>query len=255
MPGFLFKAVMVRLQQHDSSTWAPFLLLLPEEEEAQEAEDVGKMKRRSQRQHPNLVEDQGSGISQRHDHLLGRRDFSENSPPQAASQREVLLPQIFPPVLEESLNSTSTERSTTVRSTSPATSEGNYRYITPENRGTGCPIRWDLYKGRCYFFSTNEENWNNSHVRCSNEGATLAIINNTEEQKFLQERAGLEVYFIGLRYQHSQKRWKWIDGSGFQVNFTNYVPHFDCATVGLSPTMDKSSCEISHRWICEKKAS
>nr|XP_020853774.1 C-type lectin domain family 5 member A isoform X3 [Phascolarctos cinereus] len=232
MPGFLFKAVMVRLQQHDSSTWAPFLLLLPEEEEAQEAEDVGKMKRRSQRQHPNLVEDQGSGISQRHDHLLGRRDFSENSPPQAASQREVLLPQIFPPVLEESLNSTSTERST-----------------------TGCPIRWDLYKGRCYFFSTNEENWNNSHVRCSNEGATLAIINNTEEQKFLQERAGLEVYFIGLRYQHSQKRWKWIDGSGFQVNFTNYVPHFDCATVGLSPTMDKSSCEISHRWICEKKAS
>nr|XP_020853775.1 C-type lectin domain family 5 member A isoform X4 [Phascolarctos cinereus] len=207
MPGFLFKAVMVRLQQHDSSTWAPFLLLLPEEEEAQEAEDVGKMKRRSQRQHPNLVEDQGSGISQRHDHLLGRRDFSENSPPQAASQREVLLPQIFPPVLEESLNSTSTERSTTVpwissttfednsnypttensrtvRSTSPATSEGNYRYITPENRGTGCPIRWDLYKGRCYFFSTNEENWNNSHVRCSNEGATLAIINNTEEQLY-----------------------------------------------------------------------
>ncbi|XP_068943499.1 C-type lectin domain family 5 member A isoform X1 [Petaurus breviceps papuanus] len=188
------------------------------------------------------------------------------------------LPQIFPPVLKESPNSTSTERSPTVSwtspttleensnnfttensktvpSTLPVTSEGNFRYITPENRGTDCPIRWDLHKGRCYFFSANEENWNNSRTRCSNEGATLVVINDTEEQRFLQQRAGLEVYFIGLRYQQSQKRWQWIDGSGFKVNITDDTPNFDCGTIGLSGTVDKSSCEISHRWICEKRAS
>ncbi|XP_043824152.1 C-type lectin domain family 5 member A [Dromiciops gliroides] len=187
------------------------------------------------------------------------------------------LPQIFPPVFKESPNSTSTERSTpvpwtspttfkenskhsttensrTVPPISPATSEGNFRYTTPEKTGTDCPIRWDFYMGRCYFFSTNEENWNNSQTRCSNEGTTLAIINNEGEQNFLRERAGSEVYFIGLRYQSSQKSWQWIDGSGFMVHITNDPPNFDCGTIGVSPTIDKSSCEISHRWICEKRA-
>uniref|UniRef100_A0A4X2LDL7 C-type lectin domain-containing protein n=1 Tax=Vombatus ursinus TaxID=29139 RepID=A0A4X2LDL7_VOMUR len=203
----------------------------PEEEEVQEAKDVAKMKRWSQRQHPNLVEDQRAGISQRHDHLLGGGGFSEHSPAQAASQREVLVPWIF-----------------------PATFKDNTNYPTTENSRTGCPIRWDLFEGRCYFFSTNEENWNNSQSRCLNEGATLAVINNKEELKFLQDRAGFEVYFIGLRYQHSQKRWKWISDSGFTFNFTNYIPNFDCVTIGLS-LPDKSSCEISRRWICEKRAS
>ncbi|XP_036616500.1 C-type lectin domain family 5 member A [Trichosurus vulpecula] len=162
------------------------------------------------------------------------------------------LPQIFPPVLEESPNSTSTERSTTVPRISPTTFED---YSTTENSRTDCPIRWDLYMGRCYFFSTNEENWNNSQSRCSNEGATLAIINNKKEQGFLQGRAGLEVYFIGLRYQPSQKRWQWIDGSGFMVNITNDRPHSECGTIGLTPTVDMAPCEVSHRWICEKRAS
>ncbi|XP_068943500.1 C-type lectin domain family 5 member A isoform X2 [Petaurus breviceps papuanus] len=165
------------------------------------------------------------------------------------------LPQIFPPVLKESPNSTSTERSPTVSWTSPTTLEENSNNFTTENSKTDCPIRWDLHKGRCYFFSANEENWNNSRTRCSNEGATLVVINDTEEQRFLQQRAGLEVYFIGLRYQQSQKRWQWIDGSGFKVNITDDTPNFDCGTIGLSGTVDKSSCEISHRWICEKRAS
>ncbi|XP_072508621.1 C-type lectin domain family 5 member A isoform X3 [Notamacropus eugenii] len=161
------------------------------------------------------------------------------------------LPQIFPPVLEESSNSTSTERNTTVSPTSSVNSAGN---ITPKTRGTDCPVRWDFYKGSCYFFSTNERNWNQSQARCFNEAATLAIINSAEEQKFLRERAASEIYFIGLRYQRSQKRWQWTDGSGFVVNIVNDTPNFDCGTIGLTETLDKSSCEISHRWICEKKA-
>ncbi|XP_031795087.1 C-type lectin domain family 5 member A isoform X3 [Sarcophilus harrisii] len=127
------------------------------------------------------------------------------------------LPQIFPPVLEENFNSTSTERSTTVPWTSPITFEENFKYFTTEASRTVCPIRWDLYKGRCYFFSTNERNWEDSRNQCTNEGATLAVINNKEEQKFLQERAGTEIYFMGLRYQISLGSWQWIDGSEFMI--------------------------------------
>ncbi|XP_072508619.1 C-type lectin domain family 5 member A isoform X2 [Notamacropus eugenii] len=164
------------------------------------------------------------------------------------------LPQIFPPVLEESSNSTSTERNTTVPWISTTPFEENFSYSTTGNSRTDCPVRWDFYKGSCYFFSTNERNWNQSQARCFNEAATLAIINSAEEQKFLRERAASEIYFIGLRYQRSQKRWQWTDGSGFVVNIVNDTPNFDCGTIGLTETLDKSSCEISHRWICEKKA-
>ncbi|XP_051857381.1 C-type lectin domain family 5 member A [Antechinus flavipes] len=187
------------------------------------------------------------------------------------------LPQIFPPVLEENFNSTSTERSTTVLWTSPTTFEDNFkystteasrivpqtshvtsernsRYLTTKNSRAVCPIRWDLHKGRCYFFSTNEGNWDDSRDQCMNEGATLAVINNIEEQKFLQDRAGVEIYFIGLRFQISLGSWQWIDGSEFLINHLKHLPNFDCGTIGLDPDVDMASCETPHRWICEKRA-
>ncbi|XP_074049639.1 C-type lectin domain family 5 member A isoform X4 [Macrotis lagotis] len=141
----------------------------------------------------------------------------------------IYLPEIFPPVLKENSNSISTERSV-----------------------TDCPILWHSEKGRCYFFSIKELNWNNSQIQCFNEGATLAIINNIEEQNFLQSRAGLEEYFIGLRYQRAQKRWQWTDGSGFMVSITNDPQNFECGIIGVSQTVYEASCEVPHRWICEK---
>ncbi|XP_074123812.1 C-type lectin domain family 5 member A isoform X2 [Sminthopsis crassicaudata] len=164
------------------------------------------------------------------------------------------LPQIFPPVLEENFNSTSTERSTTVPWTSPITFEDNFKYSTTEASRTGCPIRWDLYKGRCYFFSTSEANWEDSKNQCMYEGATLAVINNREEQRFLHDRAGVEIYFIGLRYQISLKSWQWIDDSDFMINHLKDMPNFDCGTIGLEPDVGMASCETPHRWICERIA-
>ncbi|XP_044534938.1 C-type lectin domain family 5 member A [Gracilinanus agilis] len=166
------------------------------------------------------------------------------------------LPQIFPPVLERSLNSTSTEKSITAPSLSPTTFEGNFKYSTTENSRTGCPIRWDFQDGKCYFFSTNEENWNKSQSWCLKEGATLAVINNSDEQRFLKYRARSEVYFIGLQYNLSQRRWRWVDGSeDIEITMSISPPEFDCATIGVSDEVEPSSCEISHRWICEKIAT
>ncbi|XP_007504526.1 C-type lectin domain family 5 member A [Monodelphis domestica] len=164
------------------------------------------------------------------------------------------LPQIFPPVLERSLNSTSTEKSITAPSISPTTFEGTFN-STIKNNITVCPIRWEYEKGKCYFFSTNEENWNKSQSSCLKEGATLAIINNSGEQNFLQNRAGVEPYFIGLRYNFSQRKWRWIDGSeDFVVTMSIDPPGFGCGTIGVSINVEDSSCDISHRWICEKIA-
>ncbi|XP_074049637.1 C-type lectin domain family 5 member A isoform X2 [Macrotis lagotis] len=160
----------------------------------------------------------------------------------------IYLPEIFPPVLKENSNSISTERSVTVS----VTSEESSKYTTTEYIRTDCPILWHSEKGRCYFFSIKELNWNNSQIQCFNEGATLAIINNIEEQNFLQSRAGLEEYFIGLRYQRAQKRWQWTDGSGFMVSITNDPQNFECGIIGVSQTVYEASCEVPHRWICEK---
>uniref|UniRef100_A0A3Q2HI32 C-type lectin domain containing 5A n=1 Tax=Equus caballus TaxID=9796 RepID=A0A3Q2HI32_HORSE len=74
----------------------------------------------------------------------------------------------------------------------------------------------------------------------------------TTEQKFLQSITGAEKYFIGLLYQHAEKRWRWINNSIFTGNVTNQHQDFNCVTIGLTKTYDAASCDVNYRWICEK---
>uniref|UniRef100_A0A2K5NDA0 C-type lectin domain containing 5A n=1 Tax=Cercocebus atys TaxID=9531 RepID=A0A2K5NDA0_CERAT len=74
------------------------------------------------------------------------------------------------------------------------------------------------------------------------------------EQKFLQDIADTEKYFIGLIYNREEKRWHWINNSVFNGNVTNQNQNFNCATIGLTKTFDAASCDIRYRRICEKNA-
>uniref|UniRef100_A0A8C2RR68 C-type lectin domain-containing protein n=1 Tax=Capra hircus TaxID=9925 RepID=A0A8C2RR68_CAPHI len=74
------------------------------------------------------------------------------------------------------------------------------------------------------------------------------------EQKFLQDITGAEKYFIGLLYQPVEKKWRWINNAEFNNVVTNPIQNFHCVTIGLTKTYDAASCNITYRWICEKKA-
>ncbi|XP_012505197.1 PREDICTED: C-type lectin domain family 5 member A [Propithecus coquereli] len=127
-------------------------------------------------------------------------------------------------------------------------------FIPTSSYGTVCPKQWDFYQGRCFFLSTSELSWNRSKDFCERESATLAIVNTLEKLKFLQNITSAEKYFIGLIYQHAEKRWRWINNSAFNGNVTNWNQNFNCATIGLTKTFDAALCDTSYRSICEKNA-
>uniref|UniRef100_A0A8C3XCD5 C-type lectin domain containing 5A n=1 Tax=Catagonus wagneri TaxID=51154 RepID=A0A8C3XCD5_9CETA len=112
--------------------------------------------------------------------------------------------------------------------------ERNVSFISTESPGTVCPTGWDFHQGRCFFLSTSENSWNNSMNSCKERGSTLAIVNTPEKLKFLQNITGAEKYFIGLLYQHAEKRWRWINNSIFKGKYVN-SPHFS-GDLGLPET-------------------
>ncbi|XP_006997150.1 C-type lectin domain family 5 member A isoform X1 [Peromyscus maniculatus bairdii] len=115
-----------------------------------------------------------------------------------------------------------------------------------------CPKDWDFHQGRCFFFSTSESSWENSRDDCASKESTLAIVNTPQILKYLQDIAGAEKYFVGLRRQPGEREWRWINNSAFNGNVTNESQNFHCVTIGLTKTFDAASCDISYRWICEK---
>uniref|UniRef100_A0A8C4LMK1 C-type lectin domain family 5 member A n=1 Tax=Equus asinus asinus TaxID=83772 RepID=A0A8C4LMK1_EQUAS len=146
--------------------------------------------------------------------------------------------------------------------------KSNVGFIPTENYRTGnvhnnslfrlpsiplsCPRGWDFNQERCFLLSTSELSWKKSRDFCETEGSTLAIVNTPEKLKFLQSITGAEKYFIGLLYQHAEKRWRWINNSIFTGNVTNQHQDFNCVTIGLTKTYDAASCDVNYRWICEK---
>ncbi|XP_023568638.1 C-type lectin domain family 5 member A isoform X2 [Octodon degus] len=123
--------------------------------------------------------------------------------------------------------------------------------IPTRSYGTVCPPYWKKFHQRCFFLSTSELTWNNSRDDCAKRGSTLAIVDTPDKQKYLQDEAGPEKYFIGLMYKPAEKMWRWINKSVFNGNVTNKNQNFNCVTIGLSTTMDAASCDVPYRWICE----
>ncbi|OBS79821.1 hypothetical protein A6R68_21979 [Neotoma lepida] len=70
--------------------------------------------------------------------------------------------------------------------------------------------------------------------------------------KYLQDIAGAEKYFVGLRRQPGERKWRWVNNSAFNGNVTNENQNFHCVTIGLTKTFDAVPCDNSYRWICEK---
>uniref|UniRef100_F6TFY6 C-type lectin domain containing 5A n=1 Tax=Equus caballus TaxID=9796 RepID=F6TFY6_HORSE len=103
--------------------------------------------------------------------------------------------------------------------------KSNVGFIPTENYRTACPRGWDFNQERCFLLSTSELSWKKSRDFCETEGSTLAIVNTPEKLKFLQSITGAEKYFIGLLYQHAEKRWRWINNSIFTGKYVN-APHF-----------------------------
>ncbi|NWV94941.1 CD69 protein, partial [Machaerirhynchus nigripectus] len=61
-----------------------------------------------------------------------------------------------------------------------------------------CPDGWVGYNGICYFLSRDAGSWDQARARCSELGASLAVLKD-EEMEFLFPFSRTDDYWVGLR--------------------------------------------------------
>uniref|UniRef100_A0A8C3HWV9 C-type lectin domain-containing protein n=1 Tax=Chrysemys picta bellii TaxID=8478 RepID=A0A8C3HWV9_CHRPI len=112
-----------------------------------------------------------------------------------------------------------------------------------------CPDGWVGYRGKCYYFSEGEGNWESSQYNCSSLGASLAGIDTLQDLAFLMRYKGRTYHWIGLRREGSQP-WKWVDGTEFN-NMFEVKGGGSCAYLN-DVAVISSRCQTEKNWVCSK---
>ncbi|NXO02964.1 KLRG1 protein, partial [Rhinopomastus cyanomelas] len=113
-----------------------------------------------------------------------------------------------------------------------------------------CPEQWVAYRGSCYFFSKEVNDWHSSQESCQKQEAHLLVISDTREMDLFKSIQA-ESFWIGLR-NSTGSGWIWEDGSKFsvtKVHSNSCVQH--CAVL-MKGDFRASSCEFNAPWVCEK---
>ncbi|KAM9331906.1 collectin-12-like isoform 2-T2 [Pholidichthys leucotaenia] len=136
--------------------------------------------------------------------------------------------------------------------------------IAPTVWAPGCPAGWEKYKDKCYFFSSELHTFDDARESCDFQSASLLIVNDMEEQKWLKKRAsGKGFFWIGLTDKEVENVWRWLDGT--EPTFTQWKPGQpdnwshghekgeDCAGIIRDGLWNDFSCEDLINYICEKE--
>ncbi|XP_060948486.1 hepatic lectin-like [Limanda limanda] len=139
-----------------------------------------------------------------------------------------------------------------------------------------CEDGWEPHGGKCYFFSSVTLTWNKSRTQCTSMSGDLVVINNREEQRFLQSRVrgkmktDEDVFWIGLTDSKKEDEWLWVDNTGLDTslkfwregepdNWAWDTPDGqDCVRMGEKDgatnlkSWDDKYCKWPQKYICEK---
>ncbi|XP_066180389.1 C-type lectin domain family 2 member B-like [Sylvia atricapilla] len=112
----------------------------------------------------------------------------------------------------------------------------------------GCPSGWVGYNGICYYLSRDFGTWDEGEERCSELGASLAIVKDEEATDLLFRLRGNGEFWLGLRRRGQHLHWG--DGS----NFSSWVPVLgDSECVYLNDHKFVSqSCSNERLYVCSK---
>lgn len=81
-----------------------------------------------------------------------------------------------------------------------------------------CPDSWLQFEGRCYYFSPDKKEWQESKESCEAMGSHLAILHSHTQHEALEKEArklgGFDYHFwIGLSDTETEGVWKWVDNT------------------------------------------
>ncbi|XP_032921656.1 C-type lectin domain family 2 member H-like isoform X1 [Catharus ustulatus] len=111
----------------------------------------------------------------------------------------------------------------------------------------GCSHGWVGYNGFCYYFSRDQGTWEQGQERCSELGASLAIVKDEEMDLFFRLRGNVD-YWLGLR------RWgehlQWGDGSSFSSSVP-VLGNAECVCLA-DDKFRSESCSNPQPYLCSK---
>ncbi|XP_008829200.1 killer cell lectin-like receptor subfamily B member 1B allele B [Nannospalax galili] len=133
----------------------------------------------------------------------------------------------------------------------------NMTEITERTAILKCPTDWGLYTDKCLFFSQASQTWDNSSNDCSSKEATLLLIQDQDELRYIQDLAKKteKLFWIGLKAMVSKSTWKWINDSSLNshiLQITGEVKENSCALISKTNVISES-CSSDNSWICQKK--
>ncbi|XP_066533620.1 CD209 antigen-like protein 2 [Hoplias malabaricus] len=121
---------------------------------------------------------------------------------------------------------------------------------------------WRYFSSSVHYISIVEKTWNESRNDCMKKEADLVIINNKEEQDFIEMLRQRKEAWIGLTDNENEGIWKWVNGSRLTTEFwyggePNNYGEEDCAVAGFGSTNEKSCadypCSYWRVCICERR--
>ncbi|XP_070842748.1 collectin-12-like [Chaetodon trifascialis] len=136
--------------------------------------------------------------------------------------------------------------------------------VAPTLWAPGCPFEWLNYRDKCYFFSKDLHSFDDAKATCESASASLLIINDMEEQKWLKKQTfGKGYFWMGLTDREEENVWRWLDGT--EPAFTKWKAGQpdnwghghemgeDCAGLIHEGLWNDFFCEDLISYICEKE--
>ncbi|XP_046543699.1 uncharacterized protein LOC124253889 [Haliotis rubra] len=136
-----------------------------------------------------------------------------------------------------------------------------------------CPAGWTENNDRCYYMTTQRQNYDQSLQYCALNNASLFSISNEAEWIFVKSMLGAVniQYYTSLRYNDTAKAWTWGDGTPYNATaahwYRNQQPTFTstyiqrkyfCALMygygGARGQINFTPCTSSVPTICERSA-
>ncbi|KAJ1195809.1 hypothetical protein NDU88_005077 [Pleurodeles waltl] len=112
-----------------------------------------------------------------------------------------------------------------------------------------CPLDW-LYNGRkCYYFSKESKDWDQSWDFCSSCNASLALITSQEELNFLMKLTCEHHTWIGLRRRGDI--FEWANGTACNDTLCALTDFGECVYIE-DGAVRVSGCSLTRPYICTR---
>ncbi|XP_027562574.1 early activation antigen CD69-like [Neopelma chrysocephalum] len=120
--------------------------------------------------------------------------------------------------------------------------------VTPKGpQFLACPDDWVGYKRVCYYLSLDWRSWEQAQNRCSELGASLAVLSDREMRFLFRLKDNLD-YWLGLRRRG--ERFQWVDGSRYNSSL-EVLGNSECVYLADN-VLRSEDCSKQLPYLCSK---